>query len=151
MSVTVGPPISVWFISDLSARFPNFYAAIFPLSSTVDCLCSWPWRARVQCANERGWEGSRRWQKNVLRCAREIILAWKLLRQVKAWSKSWSRSRRGLGRRSPRIMQEYDPKIVITIRSWIQPRMCKMGSSIFLSLVDTNSWVQPGITFQVCH
>ena len=49
-------------------------------------------------------------------------------------SQSSSRSRRGLGRRAPRIMWEYDLTTVIAIRPLTQPHTCEMGSSGFAAM-----------------
>ena len=47
--------------------------------------------------------------------------------------RSWSR--RGMGRRAPRIMREYDRAATITIRASTQPRACEMGSSSFSATI----------------
>ena len=49
-------------------------------------------------------------------------------------SQSGSRSRRGLGRRAPRIMRECD--LTTTILNWplTQPRTCERGSSSFVAM-----------------
>ena len=46
---------------------------------------------------------------------------------------------RGLGKRYPHTIREYNTATVIVIRPLIQPRTCKMGSSIFSAMI--------GITF----
>ena len=49
-------------------------------------------------------------------------------------SQSGSRSCRGLGMRSPRIMQEYDLTKAIAILLLTQPRTCEKGSSSFFAM-----------------
>ena len=44
-------------IPALYPKVPAFYANIFPLSYTVYCLRSWPWRDRVLCTNNGGGGG----------------------------------------------------------------------------------------------
>ena len=96
MSVTFGPPISVWFPSDfllipaLYAEFPTFNADILPPSSTVlityvvgypqiFSVCGHGERARD--ARTRGGGGLCRWRKILRGYVHKIILARNLLRQ----------------------------------------------------------------------
>ena len=68
--------------------------------------------------------------KTNCRYAREIILARDLLRQPNARY----RSCRGLGGQGPWIILEYDLATSIVIQLLIQPRTCKMSSSIFSAM-----------------
>ena len=62
------------FRSD-SSPIPASYAKIFPPSSNVDYLRSWPWRACTRWTNGRGW-GITQVAKNCLRmCAQNYHLS----------------------------------------------------------------------------
>ena len=80
------------------------------------------------------------WQFVLCECSREIILAHNLLRQAEAWSRtqSGSRSQRGPGRISLRIMWEYDLMTKISIWLLTHPCTCEMGSSSY----STTSWLK---------
>ena len=99
----------------------------------------------VREVREWGEGGGSHWWRRIIRgFAHVIILARDLLRPDAGYQ-SGSRSRRGLGSQAPQIMRKYDLANAIAIRPLIQPRTCKMGSSIFLPWVDSNSWVRPGL------
>ena len=77
-------------------------------------------KARRQCADEGG--GVMLAKKNMREYARKINM-----------SSSWYR--KGLERRAPHIMREYNSAIIIEIRLLNQPRTFEMGPSSFYAII----------------
>ena len=88
--------------------------------------------ARARCANEGG--GGRGQAGGEINCAGvRVKLFWRAIYCAKPrpdpGSQSGSRSCRGLGRRDPQIMREYDLVTAIAIWLLTQPHTCERGSS----------------------
>ena len=66
-------------------------------------------------------------------------------------SQSGSWYHKGLGRKAPRFMQEYDVSTAILIRPLTQLRTCERVPWVFSLRVYSNSWVQLVLPTQVCH
>ena len=104
---------------------------------SVDCLCSVAKESarvmRKQGREGRGHAGDKKSYAGV--CAK---LFWRAIYCAKPrpdpGSQSGSWSHRGLGRRSPRIMWQYNLLTAIAIRLLIQPCTCGMGSSRFSAM-----------------
>ena len=93
-------------------------------------------KVHARCADEGGRARSCSWQ---FFCAGvHAKLFWREIYCAKprpdTRSQSGFRYHRGLGRKSPRIMWEYNLETAFAIRPLTQPRSCEMGSSSFVAM-----------------
>ena len=149
-------PSDFRLILALYAKLPDFYTDIFPLSCTVPVtyVGGFPYIVSVfghgesarDSQTRRGGQSNAGGEKSYAGVRtklfwREIYCA-KPRTNPESHSGSWYH--RGLGRRSHRIMQEYNLTTTIMIRQLIHPHTCKMGSSI----LSTMSRLKPASTIR---